>query len=120
MYKIIETAEHYGHVLHKIEAIDTLNFGDVVVAPGTRGGKENLGPDAWLFDNAMVFGNAKVYDRAIIYGNAQVYGRVGDESTVPESLGMRKLKMRLLSLMKPWSLSVLLSRIRRECYVMLL
>lgn len=52
MYKIIETAEHYGHILHRIEAIDTLNFGDVVVAPGTRGGwiesKENLGPNAWV------------------------------------------------------------------------
>lgn len=48
MYKIIETTKYYGHVLHKIEAIDTLTFGDIVVAPGTRGGwiesKENLMP----------------------------------------------------------------------------
>lgn len=37
MYKIIETAEHYGHVLHKIEAIDTLAFGDIVVTPEVAG-----------------------------------------------------------------------------------
>lgn len=39
MYKIIETTKYYGHVLHKIEAIDTLTFGDIVVTPEVEQGE---------------------------------------------------------------------------------
>lgn len=79
MYKIIETTKYYG--LHKIEAIDTLTFGDIVVAPGTRGGWiENLQENAWadgeaiICGDAVVSGNARLFDNATICGNAKVYG----------------------------------------------
>lgn len=61
MYKIIKTAEHYGHVLHRIEAIESFNIGDCLVIPGDKGGWiENLQENAWVDGDAVIWGNAKV------------------------------------------------------------
>ena len=40
--------------------------------------------DCWVYDNAIVFGEACVFDDALVYGNAQVYGkaRVFDDAWV--------------------------------------
>ena len=65
-----------GKKLYRIEALK--DFGDVKA--GDLGGyierEDNLRHDgnAWVYDNAMVYGNACVRDNAIICDNACVYG----------------------------------------------
>lgn len=82
-----ETRSVDGHILHRIKA--TEDFGSIKA--GTIGGfvesLDNLDGNAWVYDNAQVWGEAKVYDNAqvydhacvygnaLIYDNAQVYGR---------------------------------------------
>ena len=55
MYKIIESAVHNGHLLHRIEATSTMCFGNFIIKPGTKGGwiesESNLGEA--VADNAM-------------------------------------------------------------------
>ena len=69
-----ETIEYCGKTLHRIKAIR--NFGNVKV--GDLGGfiekEDNLSHDnnAWISDNAKVYGNAKVSINALVFGNAQV------------------------------------------------
>ena len=74
MYKLIESDVHNGHLLHRIEATDTMCFGNFIIKPGTRGGwienESNLSKTAWVADEAMVYDDAVVYDHAVIYGNA--------------------------------------------------
>ncbi|MDG6365531.1 polymer-forming cytoskeletal protein [Glaesserella parasuis] len=77
-----DTVEHLGRTLYRIKALIT--FG--LVGAGQLGGyietEKNLdhSGNAWVYDNARVFGdacvygNAGVYDNAWVYGNAQVYG----------------------------------------------
>jgi carbonic anhydrase/acetyltransferase-like protein (isoleucine patch superfamily) len=38
-------------------------------------GDASVSGKAWVYDNASVYGNAKVYDNASVYGNARVYGK---------------------------------------------
>ena len=71
-----------GKTLYRIEALK--DFSDV--KKGNKGGfienESNLSQrgDCWVYDDAMVCGNAEVYDDAKVYefaivqGNAQVYG----------------------------------------------
>lgn len=76
------TIEHEGRTLYRIKALrDFAN-----VKAGDLGGyletESNLSHegDAWLYDNARVFGNARVsedvrvYNNVWVYGNARVYG----------------------------------------------
>ena len=82
-YKLTEeTLEIDGHVLNRIIALR--DFGEV--KKGDLGGfiekESNLAHDwnCWIYNDAVVRGNAevcgdaKVYGNAIVYGNAEVYG----------------------------------------------
>lgn len=75
-YKLTEeTLEINGIILHRIIAL--LDFGEV--KKGDLGGfiekESNLAHDynCWIYNDAVVRGNAKVYGNAIVYGNAEVY-----------------------------------------------
>ena len=83
-YKLTEeTLEIDGHVLNRIIALR--DFGEV--KKGDLGGfiekESNLAHDwnCWIYNdavvrgNAMVYGDAKVYGNAIVYGNAKVCGK---------------------------------------------
>jgi hypothetical protein len=69
-----ETLRYAGHTLHRIKALR--DFG--VFKAGELGGwiesEENLSQagNAWVFDNAKVFGGARVIDYAEVYSNALV------------------------------------------------
>ena len=69
-----ETINVDGKTLYRIEALK--DFGDV--KKGEKGGyvenEDNLShyDNCWVYENAMVCGNAQVYDNAKIYGNAVV------------------------------------------------
>ena len=71
-----ETMEWEGHTLHRIKALRDFNN----VKAGDLGGwvesEDNLSQyeKCWLYDNAIVYGNAIVCDNAIVYGNAIVCG----------------------------------------------
>ncbi len=71
-----ETKLHLGRTLYRIEAL--IDFG--VVKAGDSGGfveaEKNLDQDgnAWVSDNAQVYGNAQVSGNAWVSGNARVYG----------------------------------------------
>ena len=66
----------YGITLHRIRAV--VSFGSII--KGELGGwiqKEgNLSQNsnAWVYDNAKVYGDAKVFDNAKVYGDAKVFG----------------------------------------------
>lgn len=93
-----KTKEFKGHTLHRIQAVK--DFGHVKKDDlgGWIESKKNLAQDndAWVGDEAMVFGNglvsgnAKVFNDAKIYGNAWVTGnakvfnnvRIYDEARV--------------------------------------
>ena len=66
----------FGRKLFQIKAL--VSFGDVTA--GDLGGyiekEENLSHDgdAWVYDRALIFGDAKVSGDARVYGDAQVYG----------------------------------------------
>ena len=70
-----ETVTVYGKTLYRIRAVR--DFGSVKT--GEFGGyiekEENLShfDNAWVYDDAWVFGNARVYDDAWVFGNARVY-----------------------------------------------
>ena len=72
--------------LFRIKAL--ISFGDVTI--GDIGGyiekEKNLSQtdEAWVYDNARVYGDAEVFDNARVYGEAQVYGdaRVFGEAQV--------------------------------------
>ena len=82
-----------GKKLYRIEALK--NFGDVKA--GDLGGyierEDNLRHDgnAWVYDNACVYGYAKVCDNAIICDNACVYGNacVRDNARVCDNACIR-------------------------------
>ena len=76
-YKLTEeTLEIGGHVLNRIIALR--DFGEV--KKGDLGGfiekESNLSHDwtCWIYNDAVVRGNAMVYGDAKVYGNAEVYG----------------------------------------------
>lgn len=68
--------DYLGRTLYQIEAVK--KFGNI--AKGQKGGfiekKSNLSQDgnAWVYNYAMVYGDAKVCDNADVYENAKVYG----------------------------------------------
>ncbi|WJS89193.1 polymer-forming cytoskeletal protein [Glaesserella parasuis] len=71
-----DTVEHFGRTLYRIKALIT--FG--LVGAGQLGGyietEKNLdhSGNAWVYDNALVYGDARVYGNACVYDNAWVYG----------------------------------------------
>ena len=71
-----EFIEKWGKKLFRIKAL--ISFGSVEA--GELGGyvekEDNLAQDgdAWVCDDAWVYGNARVYDDAWVYGDARVYG----------------------------------------------
>lgn len=71
-----ETKVIDGRTLHRVKALK--DFGDIEA--GSLGGfiekEENLSQEreAWVNENACVFGYAQIYDNAQIFGNALVYG----------------------------------------------
>ena len=73
-----ETKQIHGITLHRIKAlVDIERYG---VEAGNLGGfvqtEDNLSQDgdAWVGEEANVYGNATVYGNAIVYGYASVYG----------------------------------------------
>lgn len=68
--------EFNGHPVYRIKALQ--DFG--LVKKGDLGGyiesERNLGHlgDCWVYDNAVVYGDARVIDNAGIHNNAKVYG----------------------------------------------
>lgn len=79
-----ETKIVNGKTLHRIKALKDFNIvaaGDlnIIVKAGDLGGfiekEENLSQEkeAWVDENACVFGDARIYDNAQIFGNALVY-----------------------------------------------
>ncbi len=84
-----DTIEHCGRILYRIKAL--IAFGTVVA--GELGGyieaEKNLNHNgnAWVSDNARVYGNARVYDNAWVSDNARVYGnaRVYDNAWVSDN-----------------------------------
>jgi len=95
-YKLTEEKRDvYGRTLFQIEA--TASFGSI--DKGDKGGwiekENNLSQegDAWVSDNAMVYGDARVYgdawvsDDAMVSGNAMVFGnaRVSDDAWVSDN-----------------------------------
>ena len=82
-YKLTEeTKVVYGHTLHRVvcvTAFASVSVGDI---GGWVESEKNLSQEgnAWVYDDAMVYGdaivcgNARVYDDARVYGNAEVCG----------------------------------------------
>lgn len=76
-YKITkETKIFLGKTLHRIVCVTAF----ANVSAGDTGGwiesEKNLDQNgnAWVYDNALVYGDAQVYDNALVSGNARVYG----------------------------------------------
>jgi hypothetical protein len=74
-----ETKVEFGVILKRIRAL--VSIAAIGVVKGELGGwierEENLSQvygDAWVYDNARVYGNAQVCDNAWVCGNARVYG----------------------------------------------
>ena len=73
-----ETINVNGHKLHRIEAIRDIP--QIGVCAGDKGGfiesNRNL-PDkgnCWVFDNAMIYGNARLEDDATLRNKSKMYG----------------------------------------------
>lgn len=71
-----ETLQFAGRTLHRIKAVK--DFGSVKTGQFGRWieSEKNLSQDynAWIYSEAMVFGNAKVCDRAEVHNNAKIFG----------------------------------------------
>ena len=69
-----------GTILHRIKALVEIKLGYFIVKAGDLGGwiekEENLShvDNAWVYGDAMVYGDAWVYGDAMVWGNARVYG----------------------------------------------
>ena len=78
-YEIVkdDTKECFGHTLYRIRALIAIGLS---VSAGDLGGyvesEKNFSQDgdAWVSDNARVFGNAQVSGNSWVYGNAWVFG----------------------------------------------
>ena len=88
-YKLTdEIIEFSGHTLHRIQCIEefvvnNLNLENYsteerIIKKDELGGfiesEDNLSGDAWVQENAKVWGGARVSGNAIIAGNAEIYG----------------------------------------------
>lgn len=99
-----ETIDHMGIELHRIESIS--NFGNVkkgdIGGFIAREGNLSVVDNAWVSDDAIVFGNAKVLGNAtvsddawvfcdaMVYGNARIFGNTqicGDSRVTSDSWG---------------------------------
>ena len=76
-----ETINHNGRTLYRIEALTDRKNAYVTgsgVQAGDLGGyierEENLQGNAWVDDNAKVYGDAIMTDDAVVSGIAEVYG----------------------------------------------
>ena len=74
-YKLTdESIQFNSKTLYRIELTEDCKWGKA----GTKGGFietiNNLTENAWVSDNAHVFGNAKVYGDAKVFSNAYVFG----------------------------------------------
>ena len=71
-----ETIKYDGRTLYRIKALVDMPYHGVKA--GDIGGfiekVENLQGNAWVEDNAKVYGNAQVFGRAEVFDNAKVYG----------------------------------------------
>ena len=71
-----ETIKIGDRVLYRIEAVRSFSYAN----KGDRGGfiesEKNLShsDNAWVFDNARVYGDARVCGNAMVYDNARIYG----------------------------------------------
>ena len=68
-----------GTVLHRVVATKTFTLANgLTINAGDLGGwiekESNLTGDAWVSDDAQVYGDARVYGDAWVYGDAKVYG----------------------------------------------
>ena len=81
-----ESKEINGKTVYRIRSL--IDFKRIVeIKRGYLGGfiekEENLSQEGncWIFDNSVVYGNARVHDNAILqccteaYGNSEIYGR---------------------------------------------
>ena len=70
-----EKIKGYGHTLHRIRALK--DFGDVKKGDlgGFVEGEYNLSHEGncWIYDDAIVYEEARIYDNAKVYGDAWVY-----------------------------------------------
>ena len=90
-----ETIEKDGFTLHRIQA--TKDFADV--RKGYLGGfvenESNLSHkgNAWVYDDAKVYGNAQVWCDAQIRDNAEIYGNawVWDKARVCDNARVHKI-----------------------------
>lgn len=82
--------EFLGRILYRIEATTDSKYAKKGDLGGYVESESNLSDNAWVYDNAQVFGdalisdNAHVYDNAQVFGNAHVYGsaKVSDYAQV--------------------------------------
>ncbi|MDY5841622.1 MAG: hypothetical protein SPJ59_01665 [Peptoniphilaceae bacterium] len=80
-YKLTSETKTFGsHTLYRIQALKTFETSIRTIHAGEYGGwvesEKNLSQTGvcWIFDDALVMGNARVYDRAQVFGKAQVCG----------------------------------------------
>lgn len=75
-----DTKEIDGHTLHRIKCITEFCNQEETIHVGEVGGyvekRENLSDNAWVYDNAMVYGDAVILNSASVKDNAVVYGSV--------------------------------------------
>lgn len=67
-----ETIEVAGNTLHRIRCTRDCKWAKTGDLGGFIEKEDNLSGDAWVADNAQVFGTARVSDNARVSGNAWV------------------------------------------------
>lgn len=68
-----ETIEWQGHTLHRIEATRNSYWANAGDLGGFVESEHNLKGDAWVADNAKVWGSAYLLDESLARDNAQVF-----------------------------------------------
>lgn len=69
-----ETIEVAGNTLHRIRCTRDCKWAKTGDLGGFIEKEDNLSGDAWVADNAQVFGTARVSGNAWVSDNARVYG----------------------------------------------
>ena len=70
-----ETIEWQGHTLHRIQATRNCYWTNAGEKGGFVESEDNLRNEAWVADNAKVWGSAYLYDRSLACDNAQVFDK---------------------------------------------
>jgi hypothetical protein len=79
-----ETIEVAGNTLHRIRCTRDCKWAKTGDLGGFIEKEDNLSGDAWVADNAQVFGTARVSDNARVSGNAWVsYVLHGKDTSEP-------------------------------------